>query len=326
MTDVLLGIVFFGALIGLGMATIVLSDFKFGVKRYDVEILSPDVGYLQAGDPVLLFGMPSGKVVDILRLPEPVDVALGSGRTETCTVAIRTRLEVDIYEQLPVDSRLIIEDRGLLGGKLIRVESGSSTQLVERDAALVAITSVSALQSAGEIIAENRNSVRRAVEALVQMLEQGNRSGGLLGALLWDEMLAADFKHGVENISEVTDGLRNGEGTLGKLLRDDEMYDEGQVAIADVQGFFASAKDVSDQIKSGEGTIGKLIYSDDVHGRIIALSDDISGSDSVLGLLLHDEELASKFKSIINQVLGAVEDARESSPVQGVGSFLFGTF
>lgn len=326
MTDVLLGIVFFGALIGLGVATIVLSDFKFGVQRHDVVVLSPDVGYLQAGDPVLIFGMPSGKVTNIRRLPAPQEVAMGTGRTEACTVAIDVRLDVDLYEQLPVDSRFIIEDRGLLGGKLIRVEAGISKQLVPRDAPLVAITSVSALQSAGEIIAENRDSVRRAVESLVQMLEQGNRSGGLLGALLWDEVLAADVKRTVESITEVTEGLKRGDGTIGKLLREDDMYVEGQVAIGDIKRFFASAGDIVDQVKSGEGTAGKLIYSNEVHDGLLAVSSDLSGTDSVLGILLNDEELAKKFRAIINQVLGAVEDARESSPVQGVGSFLFGTF
>jgi hypothetical protein len=326
MTDVLLGLVFFGALIGLGVATIVLSDFKFGVTRHDVEILSPDVGYLQAGDPVLLFGMPSGKVVDIRLLPEPREVPVGGGRTESCTVAISARLDVDIYSRLPVDSRLVIEDRGLLGGKLIRVVSGSSRESVERGTPLVAVNSISALQSAGEVIAENRDSVRRAVEAAVQMLEQGNRSGGLLGALLWDESLAEDFKGGVDNLEELTEGLRRGEGTLGRLLRDDDMYEEGQVALADVKGFFESAAEISDQIRSGEGTIGKLVFSNDLHDSLLALSDDVSGGDSVLGMLLHDEELARKFRAIVDQVLGAVEDARESGPVQSVGSFLFGTF
>jgi hypothetical protein len=291
-----------------------------------VEILSPDVGYLQAGDPVLLFGMPSGKVLGIRRLPEPREIALGSGRTAICTVAIDTRLDVDIYEQLPVDSRFIIEDRGLLGGKLIRVEAGTSKQLVVRDAALVAMNSVSALQSAGEIIAENRESVRRAVESLVQMLEQGNHSGGLLGALLWDTSLADGVKRGISNISNLTDGLVAGEGTLGKLFQEDAMYDEGQAAIGDARGLFASFREVGEQIQSGEGTLGKLIYSDELHDSVLAISSDISGTDSVLGMLLHDKELAANFRAIVNQVLGAVEDARESSPVQGVGSFLFGTF
>ena len=52
-SDILLGLVFFGALIGLGVATILLSDFRFGVERYEVELISPDVGYLRPGDPSL---------------------------------------------------------------------------------------------------------------------------------------------------------------------------------------------------------------------------------------------------------------------------------
>jgi phospholipid/cholesterol/gamma-HCH transport system substrate-binding protein len=316
-SDVILGIVFFGALIGLGVATIVLSDFKFGVTRYDVEILSPDVGYLQAGDPVLLFGMPSGKVVNIRRLGQPREVALPGGRPVLCSVAIDARLDVDVYTALPVDSALIIEDRGFLGGKLIRVAAGSSTQMFERGKPLVAFYSVSALQSAGEIIAENREPVRRAFEALVQMLEQGNRGGGLLGALLWDEPMKAAFKSAIDNVADISDGLRRGQGTIGRLLVEDDIYTDAQLTLGNVDGFFASAKEVADRIRSGEGTVGRLIYTDEMHDRLLALSDDLSGDKGLLGALIHDEELATKFRHIVDQVLGAVED---------VGSFLFGTF
>ena len=146
MSDVLLGLIFFGTLIGLGIATIVLSDFRFGVERHEVEIISPDVGYLRPGDPVLLFGMPAGKVLEMRRLPEPVEVEMPDGRVVFCAVGVKCRLDVDVYSTLPRDSRLIIEDRGLLGGKLIRVVTGASETNFDSSTPLVAESDVSALQ------------------------------------------------------------------------------------------------------------------------------------------------------------------------------------
>ena len=52
----------------------------------------------------------------------------------------------------------------------------------------------------------------------------------------------------------------------------------------------------------------------------------MQSGDGLLAALIGDEQLADDFRSIMAQVLGAIEDARETTPVQSVGSFLFGTF
>jgi phospholipid/cholesterol/gamma-HCH transport system substrate-binding protein len=326
MSDVLLGLVFFGALIGLGVATIVLSDFQFGVERHEIEIISPDVGYLRPGDPLLIFGMPAGKVLELRRLPEPVAVELADGRTVTCAIGILCRLDVDVYATLPRDSRLIIEDRGLLGGKLIRVVTGTSETIVDRDTPLVAESAISALQSAGELLDENRENVKRTFDNFTQLIESANRGRGLLGALFYDETLNTKVKSIADDAADISAGLRSGEGTLGRLLKQTDMYDSAQAGIGDAKSLFASARDVVEHVKTGEGTLGKLVYSDALYQEAQGLFTDLRGSKGLLGMLINDEELATKFRHIVEKVLGAVEDARETSPVMGVGSFLFGTF
>jgi ABC-type transporter Mla subunit MlaD len=325
-TDVLLGLLFFGSLIGLGVATIALSDYQFGEPRYQVEILSPDVGYLRPGDPVLLFGMPAGKVVAIERLPEPESHELTGGWRVECRVRVITSLEVDVYRSLPVDSELIIEDRGLLGGKLIRVETGSSPNYVPRDKPLVAVSAASALQSASEVLSENRENLRRTLDSLTQMVEQANRGGGLLGAMLWDEPLKRNVQETAEDLREAADAIQRGEGTLGRLIMQDDMYTEAQGTVDDAQGFFASAREVADRINAGEGTVGQLVTNDELYESARTFFADVQANKGLLGALIADEELATKFRHIVDQVLGAVEDARESSPVQSAGSFIFGTF
>lgn len=326
MSDVLLGLVFFGALAGLGIATIVLSDFQFGVERHEVEIISPDVGYLRPGDPVLLFGMPAGKVLELRRLPEPVKVEMADGRTVSCAIGVLCRLDVDVYSTLPRDSRLIIEDRGLLGGKLIRVDTGKSETLFNPDTPLVAESAISALQSAGEVLDENRENVRRTFDNLTQMVESANRGRGLLGALFYDETLNTRVKTFADDAATVSTRLRNGEGTIGKLLTQTDMYDSAQAGIGDAKSLFASARDVIEHVKTGQGTLGMLVYSDSLYKQVEGFATDLRQSKGLLGALMNDQELATKFRHIVDKVLGAVEDARETSPVMGVGSFLFGTF
>ncbi len=49
------------------------------------------------------------------------------------------------------------------------------------------------------------------------------------------------------SLSEVTEGIKKGEGTVGKLLKDDEMADRLNKTVASLQ-------DVSDKLSQGKGT------------------------------------------------------------------------
>ncbi|MGQ0552193.1 MAG: MlaD family protein [Planctomycetota bacterium] len=305
-TDTLLGLIFFGAMLGLGLLTVVLSDFRFGQETYEVRVLSDDVGYLRPGDPVLIYGMPSGKVLSLGRLPEPRLMELPGGRQVQCVVTIDVRLETPVYGHLPIDSRLIIEDRGLLGGKLIRIETGTSTLNFEEGTPLVATAAASVLQAAGEVLAENRENLRRSLDGLTEMVEHTNRQGGLLGSLIYDERMAEDAKallasgrRSAEDIEHATATLRRGEGTLGRFV-----YDES---------FYTEATAILDRLAS-------------VADRLSSAADGLEGDGSTLGLLLNDTQFRDDLRKMVKLALGGIEDARESTPVQSVGSFLFGTF
>ncbi len=339
-SDVLLGILFFGALFALGAVTIALSDYTFGAPRFDVEFISPDVGYLRTGDPVLLYGMPAGKVQTISRLASPRTALAADGHPVECRVLVRARLEADVYARIPVDSLISIEDRGLLGGKLVRIEEGRSDQLHEPGEPLLAIERKSVLEAAGDVIAENRAGLRRTIESIAEMTESASAGHGLLGALVRDEGVAqdvrgilADVRGSATDIRATAAAIRAGEGTLGRLVHDDALYTDTQGVLTDARGLFADAREVARKINNGEGTLGRLVTDSTLYDRAgrffddaSLISQDIRGGKGVLGALLADDDLARDFRSIVKHVLGAIEDARESSPVQSVGSFLFGTF
>lgn len=340
LSDVLLGLFFFAALIGLGVVTIVLSDYKFGEATYDVEMKSPDVGYLRPGDPVLLYGMPTGTVRSIERLEPPGPVQMNDGRVVFCTVRIMIRTDVNLYDRLPIDSTITIEDRGLLGGKLIRMDVGDSPVFIKNEGPLVALPSSGGFTAVGEMISENRASLRRTLDNLASITSDIDAGQGALGALLHNDQLEADVlamgsdaRAVVENARAVTDALRGGSGLLGKLVYDDGLANDTESAVVSARTFFDEAADVFNTVNRGEGTLGRLVHDDSMYDRanvffddMAALSSNLRNGDGLLGALLADEGLADDFRSIVQHSLGAIEDARESSPVSGLGSFIFGTF
>ncbi len=373
-TDLLLGVVFFITLGALGFVTIVLSELTFGRTRYEVTLVSPDVGFLRPGDPVLLYGMAAGKVETVGRLAVPETYSDKDGRDVLCAIRVGISLDADLYEVLTSDAQIRIEDRGLLGGKLIRIVQGGSADLVTRDAPLVALSSGSLWQTASEILEENRGDLRATVDGLAELADRARAGEGLIGSMLYDEALPAQLREIADGLAASVRDIQSGRGIAGRLIHDEDMgtrfeallenldrtgaeflaigqdLREGRGTLGlllteeslhqDLRSFFADAQEIMDDVArvssglaDGRGTLGRLLTDDELGDRasllidnLTAFSNDLRGGKGLISVLMTDEQLAEDMKQIVASALGALQDARESAPVQGVGSLLFGTF
>jgi phospholipid/cholesterol/gamma-HCH transport system substrate-binding protein len=341
-SDVILGLLFFGTLIGLGIVTIVLSDISLTRETHDILLFSDDVGYLRAGDPILLHGMPAGKVMEIERLENPVMARVpATDDLVPCTVKIITRMDVNPYEMLSIDYSIRIEDRGLLGGKLLRFEAGKSARSVEAGAPLLALATTSPWQAVATFIEENRDTVSSAISHFDETFRLASEGEGLLSAALNDPGMrddwaaaSADVRALSADLRDFTSEIKKGESTLARLIYDDDLYQETKSILDNSDSIVTDFKGISARLAAGEGTLGKLLSEDAVlyeHMEKIAADIDrfmskVDAGEGVMGALLTDDEFAEEVRSIVKQMRGAIEDARETAPVQEVGSFLFGTF
>ena len=64
-----------------------------------------------------------------------------------------------------------------------------------------------------------------------QVMMDASEGKGLLGAIIADDQVAADASDFLDNLSEVTRRLRDGEGSLGRLLAEEQAYDELLMAL-----------------------------------------------------------------------------------------------
>ncbi len=136
-----------------------------------------------------------------------------------------------------------------------------------------------------------------------------------------------------ENLEVVSTRLRDGEGTLGKLLSDDTGYNELVAAIEEIRGaaqnareFMANAQGLVDQVKSGEGTLGTLIYDDTVGNDIKAsaanlreLSAKLNSGEGTLGRLINDDSLYLEAQNAVQKVNRAVDGLADQGPITAVG-------
>jgi phospholipid/cholesterol/gamma-HCH transport system substrate-binding protein len=66
------------------------------------------------------------------------------------------------------------------------------------------------------------------------VMDQVKSGQGALGTIIYDPKAAADIKASIADLRSVSDKLAKGEGTLGKLLNDDGLYNSAQVTIKKV--------------------------------------------------------------------------------------------
>jgi phospholipid/cholesterol/gamma-HCH transport system substrate-binding protein len=60
------------------------------------------------------------------------------------------------------------------------------------------------------------------------IVDQVKSGKGALGAIVYDQQTADNLKASIQNVRDVSDKLAKGEGTLGKLINDDSLYNTAQ--------------------------------------------------------------------------------------------------
>lgn len=77
----------------------------------------------------------------------------------------------------------------------------------------------------------------------VMLDDAADGKGGLFARLVGDQGLAEDAEAFLDNLAEVTRRLRDGEGTLGELLAQDEVYRELLTALQNLNGQLEDARE-----------------------------------------------------------------------------------
>ncbi len=244
-------------LLGLALTYIVFSVVGGGTlakeKGYVLTAGFDDIKTLTPGSDVRLAGVRIG-VVEITRLNE--------GRAEAT-------LLIDESVKIPDDSIASIAMASLLGQNYVDVSYGSSS---------IYLSSTSPI---GTTESTDFNDV------LSQVGEIGEKLGGAIESFtgggeggpgnLMDNINNLVEKNGeqltvvLDNLEKVTSALASTEGTLGKLINDDEGYNELLSAVTEIKAAASEAKilmtdaqTVFQNLEAGEGSLGKLLYDDTI--------------------------------------------------------------
>ncbi len=120
--------------------------------------------------------------------------------------------------------------------------------------------------------------------------------GGPLGAL------QNSAKEGIDEATQILQGVRAGRGTLGKLVNDDALYNQ-------LNQFVVSARAVTDAINHGKGTMGSLVNDPAAYNALKAslenlqtVTERMKDEQSPLGRLLHDDAMGKSLGTAVTNL------------------------
>jgi phospholipid/cholesterol/gamma-HCH transport system substrate-binding protein len=183
------------------------------------------------------------------------------------------KVQEKFLQQIPVDSVAGISAANLLGDKFLNITKGRDAQTVKDGAELKSLQS----QDIPELMAQSAN-------------------------------LLQTFQTIVNRLDALLAGVEQGKGNIGKLLKDEELYDR-------LNGIATEGQNLLSDVRKGQGTISKLIYDDALYReirspirRVDALLADLQAGNGSAGKLLKDPGLYDEAKASLREIRGLLAD------------------
>ena len=124
----------------------------------------------------------------------------------------------------------------------------------------------------------------------------------------------------LDNLVTVSQDLKQGKGTLGKLIVSDDIYKQLKGAIGNLQA-------MSDKLNSSKGTLGKLINDPTLYNdakktlkNLKEITAKINEGKGTLGKLVNDEKLYTEAEKTLRKVQIGMEGLDEQTPIMVLSS------
>jgi phospholipid/cholesterol/gamma-HCH transport system substrate-binding protein len=141
-----------------------------------------------------------------------------------------------------------------------------------------------------------------AIEQTTALVNDLRAGRGTMGRLLTDEQLYNELTALMISVQDVTDGIAKGHGTLGRLMND-------PAAAKSLEASLDNLQVVTARIRNGEGSLGKLLNDDTMHRSLTSTTsnlDEITGrisrGEGTAGKLVSDAELYNRLNSLSDRI------------------------
>ena len=240
--------------------------------------------------------------VDGILYGRVVDVGLDK---ENPGVIVTAKLDEPVT--LFKDAQILVESASVLGGNIVSITRGSQAPALDLKEKLTGHAR-GGLEEVGDIATDNRENLKQLIQ----------------------------------NLKDLSQALKDGQGTVGKLLKSDELHKEAVDTIRSAREEIKKVGDgvnenlskltskISEKLDKAEGPAGALLNDKKLTeklDRIVAnveetsknlkdITDSVKKGDGALGKMVTDKEMGEKLKSTIDNV------ERASESIKNIGTKL----
>jgi len=229
------------------------------------------------------------------------NIGLSGSSEPNRIVRVTLNVENSYFPSIPVDSQAAIAAENLLGTKYINIKKGRSGTTIQPGAEIKSLDTreFDDVVQQGYSTLASLNGIFKKLDGILDQLQAGN---GTIGKLLSDDELYKKVVGIVDETHRVIASLDSQEGTLGKLMHDDSLY-------KDLRGTLARVDTLTDGLQQGSGTMGKLLKDpalyDDTRATIADVRQLLAGlnqGQGTAGKLLKSDDLHNQLQATMGRL------------------------
>jgi len=233
-------------------------------------------------------------------------VQLSGSKDPKRMVVLEMQIDNRFLTEIPDDSLAAISAANLLGDKYINITKGSSAKHVEPNAEVKSLQVQDIpqlIETATAILASFQTVVDR-VNGLLAGIDAGQ---GNIGKLLKDDELYNRADDTVKDVNDLVKKVRDSNGTISKLLYDDTLYNDLRRPLQRLDDMIAA-------LQKGQGSAGKLLTDDAVYDDakksitdLREMLDNLKAGKGSAGKVLKDDDLYNQLTLITTKVNAAID-------------------
>jgi phospholipid/cholesterol/gamma-HCH transport system substrate-binding protein len=280
-----------------------VESFRGG---YRLSGLFGTVQDLKVGNSVKMAGVEIGRVEKIVLTGNQVKVTM--------------KLHSDAV--VKTDSKAVIKFTGLMGQNFVAIDFGSPDAPRAVDGALLATEEQPDLNA----IMTKLDGATTGIQNLTKSFTP-DTINNLMGPLVdFVKQNSGHIGGAISNIENISGQIASGQGTVGKLIYSDSLYDSALVTVTNLQDAVVDVRGVISGITNGQGTIGKLVTDQTLYNATTAsmtnlnqILQKVNQGQGTVGKLVNDQEFYKNAKLTLQKVDKAADSLEDQGPLTVIG-------
>ncbi|HEX9120485.1 MAG TPA: MlaD family protein, partial [Terriglobales bacterium] len=166
---------------------------------------------------------------------------------------VQVKLKVTAKDDfIKKDSLATLSTAGVLGETFVDIDSRQAKGPAAKEGDELKVKESSDFQDvirASQGTLQNVDTLVRRVDRIVSQIESGN---GSIGKLIYDEKLYERLNTTLSEVQGMVTQVSQGKGSVGKMIASDELYNKARASLDNLDK-------IIDEINQGKGSVGKFL-------------------------------------------------------------------